>query len=149
MRGFGRGGSTMQTTSPRAAVTDVTTTLDVRFIGTATTLIRIGPFTVLTDPNFLRRGQFAYLGYGLVSRRLTEPAIAAADVAHVDLVLLSHLHGDHFDRVAQRALPHDVPMATTRAAARSLRRRGFRRAAGLSAWSSKELVRGRARLRVS
>ena len=45
----------------------------VHFIGTATTVIRLGAFTVLTDPNFLHRGQRAYLGKGLWSRRLTEP----------------------------------------------------------------------------
>lgn len=44
------------------------------FGGTATTLLRLGAFTVLTDPNFLHRGQRAYLGKGLWSRRLTEPA---------------------------------------------------------------------------
>jgi hypothetical protein len=37
----------------------------VTFIGTATTLLRLGPFTLLTDPNFLHRGQHAKLGYGL------------------------------------------------------------------------------------
>jgi len=32
------------------------------FIGTATTLLRLGPFKILTAPNFLHRGQRAYLG---------------------------------------------------------------------------------------
>ena len=41
------------------------------WIGTATVLLRHGGFTLLTDPNFLHRGQLAYLGKGLVSRRLT------------------------------------------------------------------------------
>lgn len=47
--------------------------LDLHFIGNATVLLRYGPLTLLTDPNFLHRGQYAHLGYGLVSRRLTEP----------------------------------------------------------------------------
>jgi hypothetical protein len=34
------------------------------FVGTATTLIRLGRFTLLTDPDFLHRGQRAYLGRG-------------------------------------------------------------------------------------
>jgi hypothetical protein len=34
----------------------------ITFIGTATTIVRLGSFTVLTDPNFLHRGQRAYLG---------------------------------------------------------------------------------------
>jgi L-ascorbate metabolism protein UlaG (beta-lactamase superfamily) len=37
----------------------------ITFIGTATTIVRLGSFTVLTDPNFLHRGQRAYLGRGL------------------------------------------------------------------------------------
>lgn len=43
------------------------------FIGTATTVLRLGGFTLLTDPNFLHRGQRAYLGYGLTSKRLRDP----------------------------------------------------------------------------
>src|SRR4051812_48277071 len=63
---------------------DTVDTLD--FIGTATTLIRLGSFTVLTDPNFLHRGQRAYLGKGLWSRRLTDPAIEPEDVPTLDAV---------------------------------------------------------------
>src|SRR3954468_22199346 len=83
------------------------------FIGTATTLLRLGPFTVLTDPNFIRRGKLVYLGKGLVSRRRTDPATALDDLPRYDLVVLSHLHGDHFDRVARRGLDRAVPVVTT------------------------------------
>lgn len=55
-------------------------TVRVQFIGNATLLIRYGALTLLTDPNFLHRGQLAHLGYGLVSRRLTEPAVDVADL---------------------------------------------------------------------
>ncbi len=86
-------------------------TVEVQFIGNATLLIRYGGLTLLTDPNFLHRGQRAHLGYGLVSRRLTEPAVDVADLPHADLdaVVLSHLHGDHFDRVARRHLDRGCP----------------------------------------
>jgi ribonuclease BN (tRNA processing enzyme) len=66
------------------------------FVGTATTLLRLGGFTVLTDPNFLHRGQRAYLGKGLWSRRLTDPAVTVGELPSLDAVVLSHLHGDHF-----------------------------------------------------
>jgi L-ascorbate metabolism protein UlaG (beta-lactamase superfamily) len=36
------------------------------FIGNATTLVEYGSFTLLTDPNFLHRGQKAYLGKGVL-----------------------------------------------------------------------------------
>ena len=109
------------------------------FLGTATVLVEFGGFTVLTDPNFLHRGQLAYLGKGLVSRRRTEPALGVADLPPLDAVVLSHLHGDHFDRVARRGLPKDVPVLTTRAAARTLRSWGFVNAVALSTWQSHQL----------
>jgi len=109
------------------------------FLGTATVLVEYGGFTVLTDPNFLHKGQLAYLGKGLVSRRRTEPAMGVADLPPLDAVVLSHLHGDHFDRVARRGLPKDVPVVTTPAAARKLRSWGFARAVGLQTWQSHEL----------
>jgi len=49
-------------------------TTSLTFVGTATTVLRLGPFTLLTDPNFIRRGQRVHLGYGLTSRRRTDPA---------------------------------------------------------------------------
>ncbi|MEV4137744.1 hypothetical protein AB0J72_36925 [Dactylosporangium sp. NPDC049742] len=45
------------------------------FIGNATVLLRLGAFTLLTDPNFLPAGQRAYLGYGLWSKRRLEPTL--------------------------------------------------------------------------
>ena len=45
------------------------------FVGTATVVIRYAGFTILTDPNFLHAGDHVHLGYGLVARRETNPAI--------------------------------------------------------------------------
>jgi L-ascorbate metabolism protein UlaG (beta-lactamase superfamily) len=123
--------------------------LSVTFIGTATTLLRLGPFTLLTDPNFLHAGQRAYLGYGLSSRRRTNPAIEIDDLPPLDAVLLSHLHGDHFDRVARDRLPRAVPILTTPHAERRLRRRGFRAASGLPTWEEQVLRRDDYLLRVT
>jgi L-ascorbate metabolism protein UlaG (beta-lactamase superfamily) len=108
------------------------------FIGTATTVIRLGGFTLLTDPNFLRKGQRAYLGKGLWSRRLTEPALQPGQLPELDAVVLSHLHGDHFDRVARRGLARDQPVLTTPEAARRLDRWGFS-TQGLRPWERVEL----------
>ena len=128
-------------------MTGTSTTLE--FIGTATTLLRLGPFTLLTDPNFLHRGQRAYLGKGLFSKRLTEPSLQPADLPPVDAVLLSHLHGDHFDRIARRELDRGLPVLTTHAAARTLQRWGFQGASALATWESTELVDGDVRLRIT
>ncbi|GGS66536.1 hypothetical protein GCM10010156_26750 [Planobispora rosea] len=114
----------------------------VFFIGNATTLIRYGGFTLLTDPNFLHRGQRAYLGYGLSSRRRTDPAVDIGELPALDAVVLSHMHGDHWDRVARRGLDKDVPIVTTTQAAGRLRRQGFGQARGLNTWQQHELHRG-------
>jgi Carbohydrate phosphorylase len=38
---------------------------DAYFIGNATTLIRFGGLTILTDPAFLHKGEHVYLGHGV------------------------------------------------------------------------------------
>jgi L-ascorbate metabolism protein UlaG (beta-lactamase superfamily) len=121
----------------------------VSFIGTATTLLRLGGFTVLTDPNFLHHGQWSYFGQGLFSRRRTEPAAQPADLPPLTAVVLSHLHGDHFDRVARRELDREVPILTTGHAAKSLERSGFRSCVALRTWGTQTFTDGDATLRVT
>jgi L-ascorbate metabolism protein UlaG (beta-lactamase superfamily) len=121
----------------------------VEFIGTATVLIRYQGITVLTDPNFLRKGDQAHLGYGLSAHRLTNPAIALDALPPVDLVILSHMHEDHFDKLVQQRLRRDVPIVTTRESGEWLERLGFTQRYGLSRWDSLTLRKGEARLRVT
>jgi L-ascorbate metabolism protein UlaG (beta-lactamase superfamily) len=121
----------------------------LQFIGNATTLLRFGPFTLLTDPNFLHRGQRAYLGHGLWSRRRVDPALQIADLPPLDAVVLSHMHGDHWDRVVKRSLDHDLPVYTTPAAARALRRQGFGRGVGMTTWATETLEKDGRTLRIT
>ena len=121
----------------------------VFFVGTATVIIRYGGFTILTDPNFLHAGDHVHLGYGLRSRRLTNPAVEIEDLPPLDLVVLSHLHGDHFDRVAEKKLDKTLPIITTPHAARYLEGKGFRPLEGLGTWGSLTVRKGEARLRVT
>jgi L-ascorbate metabolism protein UlaG (beta-lactamase superfamily) len=114
----------------------------VTFIGNATTLISGGGVTLLTDPNFLHRGQHAYLGYGLVSKRLREPAIDIDELPPLEAVVLSHMHGDHWDRRATTELDHELPVLTTPDAAKRLAHRGFGSALGLSTWQAHTIVKG-------
>ncbi|MBW4718733.1 MBL fold metallo-hydrolase [Saccharothrix obliqua] len=119
------------------------------FVGNATTVLRVGPFTLLTDPNFIHKGQWAYFGQGLFSRRRADPAVEVADLPALDAVVLSHLHGDHFDRVAARELDRDLPVLTTAHAAKWLARRGFREPVALARWSEQVLVKDEAVLTVT
>ena len=79
----------------------------VFFVGTATVILRYAGFTILTDPNFLHAGDHVHLGYGLTSERLTEPAINIEDLPPIDLCVLSHYHGDHFDQIVEEKLDKD------------------------------------------
>jgi L-ascorbate metabolism protein UlaG (beta-lactamase superfamily) len=114
----------------------------VTFVGNATTLISGGGVTLLTDPNFLHRGQHAYLGYGLVSKRLREPAIDIDQLPPLEAVVLSHMHGDHWDRRATTELDHELPVLTTPHAAKRLSHRGFGSALGLQTWQKHNIVKG-------
>ncbi|GIZ52278.1 MBL fold metallo-hydrolase [Noviherbaspirillum aridicola] len=121
----------------------------LQFIGNATVLIRYGDLTILTDPNFLHKGDHVHLGYGLKSQRLTDPAIPFDKLPPFDLVLLSHLHGDHFDQLVQNKLRRDVPIVTTAEAAKGLREMGFEQPQPLQHWQSIDIRKGNTRLRIT
>lgn len=121
----------------------------VFFIGTATTLIRYGGFTILTDPNFLHAGDHVHLGYGLTSKRRTDPAVEIDALPPLDLCVLSHMHGDHWDRVAKARLPKALPIVTTRHAAAALKRQGFTHPYALGTWDSIMIDKGNIRLRIT
>ena len=122
---------------------------ELLFIGTATTLIRFGGFTLLTDPNFLHSGESIHVGYGLRARRLTDPAIELEQLPPLDLVVLSHLHEDHFDRLVAERLDRSLPILTTGQAATALRDLGFSQARDLRTWESWSFRKGDTRLRVT
>lgn len=119
------------------------------FVGTATVILRYAGFTLLTDPNFLHQGDHVHLGYGLKSQRLTDPAIDIEVLPPIDLVLLSHKHEDHFDRVASARLPKAVPIVTTAHAAKSLQQEGFTATYALTTWESLSVQKGNSHLTIT
>ena len=121
----------------------------VYFIGTATVLFRYAGFTILTDPNFLHRGEQAHIGYGLRSTRMTDPAINIDQLPPIDLVVLSHMHEDHFDRTVQRKLDKMLPIVTNPKAADALKKKGFSRTYAISTWESLTIMKGDATLRIT
>ena len=121
----------------------------VFFIGTATVILRYAGFTILTDPNFLHAGDHVHLGYGLTSERLTEPAIDIEQLPPLDLCVLSHYHGDHFDRIAEEKLNKDLPIVTTNHAKAELESKDFRNVIGLETWEKAEFTKGSAKLTIA
>ena len=121
----------------------------VFFVGNATVIIRYAGFTILTDPNFLHAGDHVHLGYGLTATRLTNPAVEIEDLPPLDFVLLSHLHGDHFDRLAERRLNKATPIVSTRHATSYLKKVGFTKLHTLRTWEPLDVQKGEAHLRLT
>lgn len=142
--------STMSTlTLPAAGASERAESGSIYFIGNATVLIRFAGFTILTDPTFIHKHEQVSIGYGMHSTRLTDPAMEISDLPPLDLVLLSHFHGDHFDQVAERDLDKSLPIVTTPEAAKELNQRGFSRTYALESWSHLTVGKGDTRLNIT
>jgi L-ascorbate metabolism protein UlaG (beta-lactamase superfamily) len=122
---------------------------EVYFIGNATTLIRFAGLTILTDPAFLHKGEHVDLGHGIWARREVEPACQIADLPPVDLVVLSHYHGDHFDDVAAQELDKKLPVVSTADAVDKLSALGFEQGYPLDTWESLVVHKGDATLTIT
>jgi L-ascorbate metabolism protein UlaG (beta-lactamase superfamily) len=122
---------------------------EIYFIGNATTLIRFCGLTILTDPAFLHKGEHVDLGHGIWARREVEPACQVADLPPIDLVILSHYHGDHFDDVAAQELDKKLPIVSTADAVGKLSSLGFERGYPLDTWESLVVQKGDATLTIT
>ena len=108
----------------------------ITHIGGPTTLIEVDGWRLLTDPTFDPPGGTYGFGWGSGSRKLTGPALPAADIGPVDAVLVSHdHHGDNLDAAGRALLPAAGAVVTT--ASGSERLGGGAR--GLKAWETTEL----------
>ncbi len=119
------------------------------FIGTATVLLRYAGFTILTDPNFLHQGERIHLGYGVQAIRITEPALEIEELPPLDVVVLSHLHEDHFDRLVARKLNKDTPIVTTPRASAALKKMRFRHCYPLKTWETLTIAKGEKQLHIT
>ncbi|RZU00693.1 MBL fold metallo-hydrolase [Rivibacter subsaxonicus] len=73
----------------------------VTWVGHATVLAQFGGLNVITDPVFSQRASpFESIG----PLRAQPPALAAAELPHIDVVLISHNHYDHLDEASVVAL---------------------------------------------
>ncbi len=122
---------------------------ELYFIGNATTLITYAGFTLLTDPAFLHKGDYTPLGHGMYTRREIEPACSPQDLPPLDLIILSHYHGDHFDEVAARELDKQIPIVTNGHAAEQLAQVGFTNLHPIDTWQAQPLRKGDAELLVT
>jgi L-ascorbate metabolism protein UlaG (beta-lactamase superfamily) len=85
------------------------------WLGHSTVLMNFFGLTVLTDPVLFRRVG-ADLGVGTVGpKRLVAPALTPDQLPHIDLVLMSHAHMDHFDVPTVNQLPEITKAVTAKA----------------------------------
>ena len=89
---------------------------DLTFLGHSTVLVEVGGMRILTDPVLFDRVGVLRRVASSLDRRLH---------ADIDLVLLSHLHLDHFDVASLRKLGPDVELVVPVGAGRLLERLGF------------------------
>lgn len=109
--------------------------MKITHIGGPTAVLTLGGLTFLTDPAFDEPRDYQLPGR--VMTKLTGPAIPAADLGAVDVVLLSHdEHKDNLDDSGRVLLPSVPTVLSTPGAA--LRIEGVR---GLENWESVELPR--------
>jgi L-ascorbate metabolism protein UlaG (beta-lactamase superfamily) len=92
-------------------------TVTITFVGHATVMITTPGSRILVDP-FLENSL-----YGV--RRAKAAGIAAADLADVDLVLVTHAHRDHLSRHSLAQLPGSAPVIVPPRCERLVRRVGL------------------------
>ena len=117
-------GALMAMKAPGRADTGHVARPDLHFVGHSTVRVELAGRTVLTDPLLADT-------VGLLRRVVPLPN--PATWAGTDVVLISHLHGDHLHLPSLRSLGHDVHVVVPRGAAAWLRGHGFRRVDELSA----------------
>ncbi|TCO33555.1 L-ascorbate metabolism protein UlaG (beta-lactamase superfamily) [Kribbella steppae] len=110
--------------------------MKITHIGGPTALISLGGLTILTDPAFDEPQEYV-LPNGRVMTKLIGPALPAAELGPVDVVLLSHdEHKDNLDDAGRALLPSvPVVLSTPGAATR------IPGARGLENWESVDLAR--------
>jgi glyoxylase-like metal-dependent hydrolase (beta-lactamase superfamily II) len=80
------------------------TGLHAAWLGHSTVLLKMDGFTILTDPILGTRCGIRMGPVTVGLRRLVAPAVPRAQLPHIDLILLSHAHFDHFDLATLRSL---------------------------------------------
>ena len=100
--------------------------ITLTYIGSATVLLRIGEITILTDPTFDPAATSQSLSLpgtdiSVPLQRRVDPAIRAADLPPIDLVLLSHdEHPDNFDTSGRAVAANARSILTTVSGAQRL-----------------------------
>ena len=107
------------------------TQVTLSWLGHSTVLINFFGVTILTDPVLFPRVGIRLPGITIGPKRLTAPALNFHDLPHIDLILLSHAHFDHFDLRTLRCFDKTTRVITARATSDLLKRTRFSEATEL------------------
>ncbi|CAG7639196.1 MBL fold metallo-hydrolase [Paenibacillus allorhizosphaerae] len=103
--------------------------MKIRQIRNATIVLEYGGMTYLIDPYLGAKG--AYPPVTNTANPVNNPTVdlpvSVEDIIQSDAVIVTHLHPDHFDAAAVKALPKDANMiAQSDEDAETIRKQGFR-----------------------
>src|SRR5690348_6640025 len=87
--------------------------LHAAWLGHSTVLLKIDGFTILTDPVLGKRCGIRMGPVTVGLKRMVAPALQRPQLPHIDLILLSHAHFDHFDLGTLRTLERSGTVVVT------------------------------------
>jgi len=116
------------------------TELTLAWLGHSTVLMNFFGVTILTDPVLFSRVGIRLPGLTIGPKRLTAPALQFHDLPHIDLILLSHAHFDHFDLRTLSCFDDTTRVITARATSDLLKGTSFSNIRELD-WDEGETLR--------
>lgn len=107
--------------------------MQLQLIRNATLKLRYGGKTILIDPDFGEKHSRPSFTQRSPNPMVDIPISIEEILQDVDLVFVSHLHADHFDAVAQGAIPKHLPLLCQPGDEDKIRAHGFQDVTPLTA----------------
>jgi L-ascorbate metabolism protein UlaG (beta-lactamase superfamily) len=118
--------------------------MQIQLIRNATMRLTFHGHTILTDPYLGRKWSYQSLGGREQNPTAELPISAEKVIAGVEMVLVSHLHNDHFDPAAWEMLPKELPIFCQAGDEARIAEKGFTNITpveGTAAWQGISITR--------
>ena len=113
------------------------TGLHAAWLGHSTVLLKIEGVTILTDPVLSLKAGIGLGPFTVGVKRVVEPALHIRELPHIDVIVLSHAHFDHFDKPTLRSLESKRTQVVTAARTGDLLRTRRYRSVHELAWGER------------
>lgn len=101
----------------------------ITWIGHSTVLMHLDKVNIITDP--------MYSDFILIfAKRYFEPGLEFEKLPHIDAIVISHEHSDHFDKSTLKRFPNNTPVIISRQLGDRLKDIGFSDVRELKWWES-------------